>query len=180
MTNDTRYFSDAEQKLILDLTAGRIRLVDFLSVFRPGPIREPRFVLHALEAIETSGDSDSLPFALYLRGYLGEVCDEPYCEVLRRLLGQQWHNQYEWIIDTLQQAKDVAALPELAAAAVRDYPQLDELDASSLQRRCVYAIEAIDSRRAVPCLQELAQVNSEAGQLAADLLRTLSAGSGQS
>jgi len=162
--------TEAERSLILDLTADRIALADFLATFGRKDVREPRFLLHTLERIVSAKDRESAPYLFYLWGYLAEEVTEAHRHLLRRMLSEHWHDQHEWIVDSMQATGDALGVPALRAAAQTRYPTLDECDEASLRARCVHAVARIGGADAERALQELAREDGEVGALAARLL----------
>ncbi|HLC49350.1 MAG TPA: hypothetical protein VJI96_03135 [Candidatus Andersenbacteria bacterium] len=138
-------FNESEKALILSLTSEKITLEEFLQFFARSAATDKNFILDALRRIVATKDADSLTYLLYLWGFLKEPVDEARLKILRPLVAEQWHKDHEWIVDMLKDAKDAAALPFLVTAAQAQYPQLDELDQTSLQKRCLYAIKKISN-----------------------------------
>ncbi|MEQ9411348.1 MAG: hypothetical protein RIK87_26780 [Fuerstiella sp.] len=167
---DLTEFSQHEQECILRLTTGRVDLPEFLRIFGRNIADDRDFVQKTLRRITESRDAESLPFLFYLWGFLDEPPEKEHLQLLRRLLSESWHSQHEWVVDTLRRAKDVESIPALTRAAQAEYPDLDELDETSLRNRCVYAIEAIGGGDANAALKDLSSGQSETAELAASLL----------
>ena len=155
--------------MILSLVGNKISIDEFRSQF--GRNIDSSFVLGSLQRVTNEEDGESLPYLFYLWGYLPEGIEEPHLALMRELLAAKWHDQHEWVVDTLNAAHDVEAIPCLSIAAQAEYPDLDEIDAVSLQKRCVYAMEAIDADKAAPYLRLLAKMSSEPGRVASSLLK---------
>lgn len=169
--NNNPVLTEQERTLILDLTSGRKTLPDFCREFGRNVCDENDFILKSLQQIENRKDGASLPYILYLWGYVTESTTPAHMAVLRRLLLETWHDQQEWIVDTIREAQDVESLPAISRAARTTYPRFDELDQESFHKRCVYAIEAVDSPATAEFLRELSEENSEIGKLADGLLK---------
>jgi hypothetical protein len=103
----------------------------------------------------------------------GRDVSETQLQLLRQLLREQWHDQHEWIVDALLHENDRHAIPVLAAAAEAEYPDLDDVDQTSLRNRCVYAIRDLGGPMAEESLEKLAKHQTEVGPLAVSLIRKL-------
>jgi hypothetical protein len=140
------FVGDREQRLILDLLVGRVSDSDFRRQFPMRPEQAAEFVLGMLTRALRERDPVGVEFGLYLGHRFG--FSDQHLEILCLLACVKWHERHEDVVDALAKLKSPRCVDVLYCAALTGhaYRQYDETE--SLGVKCIYVLEAIQTRDA--------------------------------
>lgn len=110
--------------------------------------------LHLLQKNIIEKDENGLGATLTL--LLMDGADKDYTEFLLKALNEDWHREYEGIVEVLEIIKDPKSVDQLYNTAV-NVPDYDEMCA--LAKKCMWALSAINTPEAVQKLELLAKVD---------------------
>ena len=116
-----------------------------------------------VQLIQTKiNDQEAEDLAFYLAVAHKDGMDETYKPLLKQLILSTWHSGHEDLVDYISEFKDDDFTDDLYKIATTPDPYRkydDELEATL--RKCVHALKAINSRRAMERLEELKATGNE-------------------
>jgi hypothetical protein len=147
------FVPERQRRLILDLLLGRLSEEQFFQEFPASRDDASSVGLDMVRRAIQERDAVGVEFGLYLGHRFG--VSPSYLDALIELVGANWHERHEDVVDGLAKLKAPASIDALYQAALAEHSYRDYDEAHSLEVKAVRALAAIHTGKAIERLGEL-------------------------